>query len=200
MAMSKIEICNLAFARLGADFIRSFDENNKRARMADVFFEPVKQHLLTKIDWPFAKKFSALQQLVGVEVPEGFYAYALPSDNLVVRYVHPRELKVSWTLQGNALVCQLSENVQVYYTANITDTSKLSQSFAMLLSLALAVHMCLPITQDKKLYDALASLLRSDMYDAWETDANIGNEYRHVYEDPKNDTFVFPDGYVVDEG
>ena len=50
---SKIGICNLALAHLGADSIRSFEETNKRARMADVFFDQVRDYLLSKFDWPF---------------------------------------------------------------------------------------------------------------------------------------------------
>ena len=207
MAVSKIEICNVALAMLGADSIRDFSESNKRARMADVFFDFTRDYLLTKFDWPFAKKFAQLSALdpAPLQIPEGTYPYQLPNDCHAVRDLAPPGSRQQWQVMNNVLYCRIDpENDEgympkIYYTSKAVDVSKYSSTFNNLLALGLAVKMCPAITQDKALAGALAEQFMLDQQNAWEADGNIGNNYREPDEDPNNDTFVYPDGYLVEE-
>lgn len=203
MSVSKIEICNIALAMLGADAIRSFDEKNKRARMADVFFDFTRDYLLSKFDWPFAKKFVELKpmddtQVIREDVPEGMFRYKLPSDCHTPRDLSPKGSKDMWFIMGSAMYCSIDPDsgskVYLYYTRQELDTAKYSPTFSNLLALGLAVKMCAPVTQDKQLQTALQDQFRIEQANAWESDANIGNEYREFDEDPNNDSFVYPDG------
>jgi len=200
MAYSKIDICNSALAMLGADLLRSFDENNKRARMCFVFFDMTRDYLLSKFDWPFARAFRKLQLLdvTSMTVPEGWYPFKLPSDCRNPRELHPPGSKDPWRIMGSVLYCKRTgiggDDAYLYYTIQNVDPSSYSDTFASLLSLGLAVRLCPSITQDKALTKALRDQFREEQRDAWESDANIGNEYREFDEDPNNDAFVNPDG------
>lgn len=208
MANSKISICNLALASLGADAIRDFDENNKRARMCDVFYDHVRDWLLTKFDWPFARKLEYLQSVdidslpVGTFVPEGTYVYAIPNACKTVRDLYPPGSRNPWEVLGKHLYCKVpptEDTIQIFYTAQITDVSLFSETFASLLASGIAVRIGPAITQDKALVGRIVQQFEQEQRDAWESDANEGNSYRAYDEDPQNDTFVNPDGYEVDD-
>jgi len=194
MADSKIHICNTALAATGSNAIRSFDEDNKRARMADVFFESIKRYLLSRFDWPFARKFAKLQPLADVVTPAGIYAYALPSECMTPRDMHPPGSRDYWDVQGRVLLCKIppedETEVFLYYTADVTDSTLFSYTFANLLSIALAVRMSPALTQDDALTAILQQQYEIEMREVWESDANIGNDYRTYDETPDNDTFV----------
>jgi len=200
MAVSKIEICNVALATLGADAIRSFSEKNKRARMADVFFDFTRDYLLAKFDWSFARKYVKLQPLSGVTSPEGLYAYQLPNDCHTARDIAPRGSKTKWIVMGNSLFCEIDStsgvDVMLYYTYKIVDTSRFPSIFNDLLALGLAVKMGPAITQDKSLIAVLVEQFKIEQQNAWESSANVGNDYREFDEDPNNDSFVYPDGWI----
>ena len=62
----------------------------------------------------------------------------------------------------------------------------------------MAVRMSPALTSNKQLTDSLYQQYNREMYEVWETDANIGNIYRHPDESPNYDTFVNPElGYII---
>lgn len=194
MAYSKVNISNQALALMGAAPIRDFTENNKRARMADVLFEPSRDLLLSKFDWPFARKYKELNQLdlSAEDTPWGEYGYSLPSDCITPRDIWPKGSNDSWHIIGEVLFCN-QDAVGLFYTGRVDSAAKYSDTFADLLALRMAVKMCPAITQDKRLTAELKQQYKEETFEAWETDANIGNDYRAYDEDPNNDTFVDPD-------
>lgn len=200
MATSKIGICNLALAHLGADAIRSFDENNKRARMCDIFYEAAREYLLARFDWPFARKTRLLKQVLldDDEMLPNQYPYQLPSDCVTPRDLMLRGSKEYWYVAGKILWCHYDTDVDVrlYYTAQVTDVLQFSATFKTLLALLIAIRIGPSITQDKALVAALYEQYKVETLDAWESDANIGEDYRKYDEDPNNDSFVSPGGYV----
>ena len=154
MAISKIQICNLTLASLGEDSIRSFDENNKRARLCDVFYDITRDFLLSKFDWPFARTFRNLNEvLVEFDVPDGVSVYQLPTDCETPRDIHPIGSRRHWYVQGNKLYVKTSDGtgVGLYYTRKETNQALFTATFSNLLAVGLSVRLCAPITQDKKL-------------------------------------------------
>ena len=190
----KIDVCNLSLAALGEAAIRDFNENNKRARMCDVFFDSAKDYLLSKYDWSFARAFKKLNQLdlPADEIPVGEYAYQLPADCSVPRNIFPLGSKDMWEVMADRLFAN-KETISLYYTKRDVSTALFSDCFASALYLLLAVRMSPAITQDKSLTKALYDQYIREQMGAWESDANIGNQYRQYDEDPLNDTFVNPD-------
>lgn len=208
MSKSKVGICNLALAMLGADSIHSFDDKNKRARMADAFFDSTRDYLLSKFDWPFARRFVKLQPLdskgMKLEVPKGRFAYELPHDCHTPRDLHPPGSRDRWHIMGRVLYCDIDPDsdrkVYLYYTAAAVNTEAYSSTFCDLLALGLAVKMCPAVTQDKTLTTALAEQFTVEQVNVWESEANVGEDYRAHDEDPNNDSFVNPGGWVEPDG
>lgn len=191
MAYSQVSISNLALATLGEDSIRSFDESNKRARMCEVFFTPTKDYLLSKFDWPFARKYAKLQQLQLEEgsYVEGEYVYAIPNDCRTPRRIYPSVKRTTWNVRGQTIITYV-EIEGLYYTQQEVQTNNFSDSFVNLLALGMAVRLCPALTQDKKLAATLYQQYKLELSDAWETEANVGNTYRSPDNDPNMDSFI----------
>lgn len=202
MPYSKIDICNLALASLGADAIRSFDEKNKRARMSSNFFNATRDYLLTRFDWSFARRFTLLKEVVllpNEHVPVGTRVYELPLDCRTPRDLHPPGSRDAWMISQNKLYTNKTGDIYLYYTAQEVDTALYTDTFSNLMALGIAVRMSPAITQDKALTKLIYEQYQQEQRDCWETDANIGEDYRAHDEDPNNDTFVHPDGYIDTE-
>lgn len=195
MAKSKVEICNVALALLGAASIRDFNEDNKRARMCDAFYDFTRDYLLSKFDWPFARRLVKLQQVVITDpVPDGWYVYQLPADCATPRDIQPSGSRDKWYIAGKQLYCQQSADVYLRYTRYETNSAFYSDPFCNILALGTAVKLCIPLTQDKALSRELATLFTFDLNEAMENEANIGSEYREADNDPNLDTFVTSGG------
>ena len=194
MAYSDVSISNIALSLLGADAIRDFDENNKRARMCSNVFEPTKNTILSKFDWPFARKYAELTKLdlTDLPIPFGSYGFQLPNNCITPRDIAPLGSRDHWEIMGSVLYTNKSE-VGLYYTAQITSPSSFSDAFVSLLSLAISIKIGPPITQDKKLVSELKAQYISERNEVFESEANIGNDYREYDNDPDNDSFVNPD-------
>lgn len=164
--------------------------------MADRHYDLARDLLLSKFDWPFARRYAKLQEIDFTAdpdlIPPDMHVYQLPSDCLTPRDIHPRGSRDNWTIMGRTLLTS-DEAVNLYYTALIEDTNIYSQPFIALLATMLAARIAMPITQDKQLAKAMQEQLRIDMLEMWESEANVGNAYREYDEDPNNDTFVNPD-------
>ena len=194
MSHSKIDICNLALAALGEAPIRDFNENNKRARMCDIFYDSTAAYLLSKFDWSFARAYKTLQQLdlPVEEVPVGLYAYQLPDDCKTPREIAPLGSRDRWEVMADRVFTSKTE-ASLYYTKRDVIVTLYTDGFASLLYILLAVRMSPAITQDKNLTKVLYDQYLRERQDCWESDANIGNQYRQYDEDPNNDTFINPD-------
>lgn len=200
MAYSKIGICNISLAMLGAESIRAFNEPNKRARMCDVFYDVSVTFLLSNHDWSFARKYSKLNalDLEPEEIPFGNCGFQLPSDCLTPRSIDPPGSRTKWQISGRVLFTDQT-SVGLHYTSNDSPTSIYNDQFAMLASLYLAVKIAPSITQNPRLTAVLQDQYTIDRGDAWESDSNIGNDYRFYDEDPNKDTFVNPEGHLEDD-
>lgn len=200
MAQSKIGICNTALAMLGAAAIRDFEEDNKRARMCDVFYESVRDYLLSRYDWPFARRYLKLQPLdEDVEdTPENLHGYQLPSDCRTPRDIAPPGSRIKWQIFGTSLYCRIPPEspVYLYYTSKEIDVSTYSDTFIMILALGMASYLAPSITQDKGVAQNLTRRFEIEQREGFESDANVGNSYREPDERPENDTFVNPDGFL----
>lgn len=82
---SKVDVCNLALAKLAQDVpINSLTEATKAARLFNRIFDQKRDELLAMHPWPFALKAQALALDANEDPPPGWeYRYAYPSDCLL---------------------------------------------------------------------------------------------------------------------
>ena len=204
---SAVDICNQALAMVGAEFIRALDNSTKRSRACSVFYPMLRDYLLTRMDWPFAKKLGLLKPLdedqplrvglnvqIKTQIPEGWYAYQIPNDCAAPRDLHPPGSKEKWKQFQRMILATAPPEAEpkLYYTALVEDTSLFSMTFVNLLALGIAAKLAPSIAQDKALASSLYNQWVNEQYTAFADDANIGEEYRVPDEQPLRDTFVDP--------
>jgi len=126
--------------------------------------------------------------------------FAIPSDCLTPLNLLPRmSPRRNYKIEGGRVILPGAEpteplgyDLYLQYTFRCTDTTKFSSSFIDILALDLALRMCVPLTQDRKLAGELRGELRMAQMENGAEDANRGDEYRYPDEDPDEDSFVNP--------
>jgi hypothetical protein len=193
MATSKIDICNLALSMIGERTIVSFSDSNSRARLCDSLYEQARSHVLSAFDWPFARAFTKLQELSGVSIPEGMYAYKVPTTCVVPRTLHPKGTSVWWELIGDMILVKTHQDQYLYYTKLEVNPNAFSHLFITSVAELLAAWLAFPITGDKKMAESKMQTYLINLNSTISIEANIGNDYRRSDEDPNKDSFVNPD-------
>jgi len=193
MAYSKVSISNMSLAYFGVDSIRAMDEDNKRARLCSVFFDPLRDLLLQRFDWPFARGFIRLQQLAeDFNYPDNVSVYQVPNDCAASRDIWPRGGRDDWEVVGNTIHCRL-DAVYLYYTKQIQNPALFSHGFVHILAMLMATKIGMPLTADAQAVAGITRELPFEMNNVLESEMNMGNVYKAYNDDPNKDTFVNPD-------
>ena len=158
----RVEIVNIALARLGESPIQSLDEGTVPANMAKLLFDSARRSTLRDYNWSFALAAAPLARLA--EKPVDFRcAYALPTDCL--RAVRLRGGR-SFAVRGRELLTNECGTPVLEYVADVTDETKFDSKFAEALSYKLASELAMPVKGSSEL---MASY--SNAYQAYITQA-----------------------------
>lgn len=195
MKYSDLDICNIALGLIGSDPIDDMSANHKKNRQCKLFYDITRDYLLTSFDWSFARKFQMLEAatLDAANVPPGLYAYDLPEDCEIPRFLYPLIQRESWEILGNSLFTRRDDDyVGLYYTRKDVRSFEFTTAFTNLMGIGVAVRLASPIVQDPELVSTLYSQFLQEQNNCMAIDANASNNYRAYDEDPNNDTFVNP--------
>lgn len=143
----KVEIVNLALARLGESPIQSLEEGTVPANMAKAFYDPARRAALRDYNWNFAISTVSLSRLA--EEVVGFrFAFALPMDCLrVIRIMEGSDFSgqgPSYALRSGKLYTD-SEEVTVEYIRDVEDPSEFDDKFIEAFSCKLASDLAMPV-------------------------------------------------------
>ena len=181
--MDKIEIINMALARIGVGSIERMDESSEAARQTQAFYEHVRRTVLRKYPWSFASRRAELALLE--EEPVAYqYAYRQPSDALYIRRLYKKDSKKPWdkrhykcTSDKEGRIIYTNEPfAQVEYTADISDTSLFDDTFIEAMSWKLAAEVAFALTGKSEL---AANAIQG--YNAYFTEA-VGEDAAEAYE------------------
>ena len=169
MALSETDICNMALGRLGAKRISDFtnkDENNTPAVQCRLHYEQTRDALLRSHWWRFARYRVQLSENATAPTFEFDNAFDLPSDFLRL-WIKPFEdnnwglnnTNYTFSMEGKQLLTD-EDSVYLRYIRKVTDVSEFDPLFVEVLVFKLALKMCMPLTQDKELYQMLYQEMR----------------------------------------
>lgn len=154
--ITKVEIVNIALARLGESPIQSLDEGSVPANMAKVFYDPAKRATLRDFNWNFSLATARLAKLV--ETPVDFrFAFSLPADCLkAIRlrregtsdFSDPTGIRFS--VRGGKL-CTDAENAILEYIAEVDDPALFDDKFIEAFSYKLASELAMPVKGSSEL-------------------------------------------------
>lgn len=149
---SKVEICNLALARIELNSISSYeDDNSAQAQFCRMSYEQSKSSLLGQYNWTFAISRAKLKELENEndDFNEYEHKYSLPSDflRLVMVYnesnhpvIHFMNYKAPFVMEGRHIYTDV-ENAKIKYIRDVDDVSEFSPLFIDCLILDLAVRL-----------------------------------------------------------
>jgi len=168
---SKVEIVNIALARLGESPIQSLDEGTVPANMAKVFYDPARRSALRDFPWNFALATRRLARLS--EAPSDFlFAFSLPADCLksvrlrregVSDFVNTQQLR--YVVRGGQVLTN-EEAVTLEYVADVQDTSLFDDKFIEAMTYKLASELAMPVKGSVELMANYANIYSAKMTQA----------------------------------
>lgn len=153
-----VQICNRALSKIGDDIsILSLDDDIKQARYCKALYEDTLNFVLRSYAWKFAIKRYSLAPNLDTPAFGDEVMFDVPTDCLrVLAQKENREFK----LEGNKIY--YDDNIFEFWgITKITDTNKFDSCFVEVLSLYLAIDLCVPLTGDYQKKNQLETELQS---------------------------------------
>lgn len=180
MAVSQVQICNMALAHVGATPIEAMNERTKEASQCRLWYDVCRQQALGQYNWGFARKRRTLA-CHGDDPPDSWgYRYQYPVDCLKARWiVNPYDstgigapfiigsdiamyfpnasdaipFVVEWAPNGTKSILTNHECPELLYTFDQTEPGFFSHHFIDCLSWLMASRMAFTITGKMVLED-----------------------------------------------
>jgi hypothetical protein len=161
MALTKIDLCNHALLKVGADTIASLDTNpdasegiNRKAALCNILFDQALEEILRSYTWNCVTKRAKLTRLSEKPSFKWDYQYQLPGDfcRLINLYdnVNAYDDGTEWVIEGNSVLCD-HEEVYITYTHIPEDISILDPLAAQAVICKLAIKLCVPLQLDESM-------------------------------------------------
>lgn len=173
MAVTEVEICNSALAKVGAARILTLDDDSEEARLCKTLFYRLRDKLLRSHPWRFATRRVALGPLVTAPIYEFQNAFQLPNDCLRVLAIDGNDSE-EWKEESGQLLCNL-DSVNIKYIWKNEDTSSYDSNFVEVLAFDLAVELCMPLAQNATLRATLVDERKLALREARSFNAQVGS-------------------------
>ncbi|MBN9218964.1 MAG: hypothetical protein J0I79_13500 [Mesorhizobium sp.] len=158
MAITPLDIANMALAVLDEAPIDSLDQDVKAARLLNLHFDLTREAELTKCAWVFAiLRATVTASDTGNSACTLNFAYELPADCLrPLPMTHNGEadgVPVSWRQEAGLIYSDQPGPLVIRYVANLTDPNDWDALFTEVVVAALAVKVAHPLTYKSGMID-----------------------------------------------
>jgi len=158
MAITPLDIANMALAVLDEAPIDSLDQDVKAARLLNLHFDLTREGELTKHAWVFAILSASIP---GADTGSGDctlnFVYELPADCLrplpPTQNGEPDGMPVSWRQEAGLIYLDQPGPLALRYIANLTDPNDWDALFTEVLVAALAIKIAHPLTHKAGMID-----------------------------------------------
>jgi len=193
MAISDVQICNMALSRIGVSQpISSMSEASNEARMCSLWYAHCRDTVLQAFPWKFARKVSALQD-IGTPTVGWSYRFRYPNDCLKALKVSPDASDRIATSTGSILskivfdvvsdessagkaIVSDQDGLYLHYTAAITDPTLFDPLFTSALAWLLASEIAGPLATKPEYANAARDGYTVTVNEAFATSLNEGYE------------------------
>jgi hypothetical protein len=153
MAVSEVQICNLALSKIGDEFsISAIGEDGREGEQCELFFEHTRDHILQSHPWNFAIGRSALSQDATSPAFEYTNQFLLPGDFLRALSLYNEQ--EPFKIEGDRLLTDAS-TANLVYIKKVTNTVLFPPLFTEILVTRLAAEMSQVISDDNALTERL---------------------------------------------
>jgi hypothetical protein len=161
----RVEIINIALARLGESPIQSLDEGSSSANAAKMLYDAERRATLREYPWNFALKQATVARCENGAVDFNF-AFALPADCLrAVRLWGADKRAVRFSVRGEVLYAD-ETGVTLEYVADEEDGNRFDSKFVEAFSYRLASALAMPIKGSPELMGNFMNLYKTLVSDA----------------------------------
>ena len=163
--MTKIEICNHALLKIGADTIASLDINQndqeavvQSAKFCNLLFNQALEEVLRTYRWNSALKRTILTRLTEAPAFKFKYKYQLPND--CVRVVNVYDEKEAYddrreyVVEGRTILCDY-DKVFLCYVSLVEDVNTLDAFLTQCIIQNLAIKLSVPMQLDQVMQNNL---------------------------------------------
>lgn len=176
MAITPVDVANMALGLLDEAPIDSLDQDIKAARLLNLHYDLTREAELTKYAWVFAILSASV---VGSNTNSGEctlgWAYELPADCLrplpITDNGEPDGVPISWRQEADIIYSNLSGPLTIRYVANLTDPNDWDALFTDVLVAALAVKIAHPLTHKAGMIDVARSAYQTALDAAFSAQA-----------------------------
>ena len=192
MGLTKIEICNHALLKIGADTIASLDINQndseavvQSAKLCGILFDQALEETLRTYKWNSALKRSQLSRLTEAPAFKFKYKYQLPSDCIRVMNVYDKadayDDRTQWVVEGRTILCDY-ENVYLCYVSKPDDVSQLDAFLTRAIIQNLAIKLAVPMQLDQVMQNNLIQEYEQVVLPAARSVDTLENKYWEMEE------------------
>lgn len=199
-----VAIANMALGLIGQSYILSdalpATDGTPEANYINQFYAPIRRAVLEDRDWTFATKKKFLDTPIdplgptSPEIPPTWgYAFLVPDDLLrCIKLFNPvggpnlsgtsddpdaKELSVQYERMEQWVFCN-EPTVWVKYIFDMTDPTKFSPNYVFAFAARLAQELCLPLTNNVQLFQAMSAKYVQAIKDAAAGDGRQGTSQK----------------------
>ena len=173
----KVEIINIALARLGESPIQSLTEDSVPASMAGLLYDSARRSTLRDFNWNFAISMAGLAR-VDYSPVDFRFAYALPADCL--RVIRLRG-EVPFSIRKDRLYTD-TESAELEYVVDVTDEALFDAKFVEAMTYKLASELAMPIKGSSELMASYSNAYSTFIRQA--ATESAGENRVHLSENP----------------
>lgn len=136
---SKINICNIALQKVGANRITSLDDGTAEANFCSTVYDQIVEEVISEGAWSAAIRRASLAQTTNTPAFEYTYEYQLPVDPRCISVVEINAClasEVPYVIEGDKLLCN-ETSAQIKYTVFLTSSS----SYGVFLTSAIVARL-----------------------------------------------------------
>lgn len=184
MAVSRVDLANLALGHLYRDSIRDLDGSDPSAVQMKRFMDFSIRKVISEYDWPECRVVKALT-VADVDSRGWTYAYTVPSDKVRVWRVSDLrgtvleefEMGMSADLESDTTyIYSDSAGLAIRYGSERVSLSRFTPDVLELIALDLAEKACMALAKDKTLKKYLAERYKAELSKAKTEAANLEPE------------------------
>lgn len=189
---SKVQICNLALAKLGAARITSLTDGTETANLCNTLYDDIADEVMS--EGPWSSTISRATLAADVTSPTYGYThqFTLPTDPYCLRVLDISEDisgQYDFKIEGRKLLANIS-TMSIRYIGRITDTESYDQGLKDAIVTRLASELAYAITGNRTLAAQLADLYQRSLQNGLARDSQQGSTELTVSNDltdPRNE-------------
>jgi len=182
---SKVEICNMALQRIGADRITALTDNTESANAVSTIYDMVADEVMAAGAWTTCLVRTVLAQSTTTPSFDYDYQYQLPTDPKCLRVVkvnadYPSEIE--YRIEGDKLLTD-ETTVSILYVARLANTSSYGPNLTKAIVSRLAAELSYKFSATAKFVDRMEAKAEKDLMDALSADGVQGSVLSYINDD-----------------